>query len=123
MVDCCDNAGGRVSLSLNGRNVTLRGKVTVKPTTVEKEPGSNTDGSLYVTVKPVPAEAEITLSDRCGLRLDDIMGCHVDATIKLIDMNRTYLYTRATVVGRPSIDTETGEISGLRIVSSRVTQI
>jgi len=122
-IDCCSNSGGRVSLNLGGLNVTLRGKVTIKPTTIEKDVVSNTDGSIAVMVKPVPAECEITVSDRCGLTMDQLMGCSIDATIRLIDVQRTYLFTKAIVTGRPSLDGETGEITGLKIVTSQVTQI
>jgi len=124
-IPCCDNSGGRVALTFNGpqgpKKVSVRGSVTIRPTTIETEAEANQDGTMYVTTKAVPAEAEITLSDRCGLTLDDILGCSVDATIDLIDMKRTYLYTRSRVVGRPEINTENGEISGLKIASVNVT--
>lgn len=126
-MECCQNSGGRVALTFNTpagpRKYAVRASVTVRPTTVETAAEANQDGSMYVTTKAVPAEAEITLSDKCGLRLEDILGCSVDATIDLIDMRRTYLFTRSRVVGRPEISTENGEISGLKIASSQVKEI
>lgn len=122
---CCSNSGTRCILTVHGpngsRRIPVRGTLTVKPTTVETEAGANSDGSIYVTTKPVPAEAELKLSDGCGLTLADLLDCHIDATMELIDIKRTYLWTRARVVGRPSIDTESGEISGLKLVSGNVS--
>lgn len=124
---CCSNSGTRVILTIHGpngsRRVPVRGSLTIKPTTVETESGANSDGSLYVTTKPVPAECELKLSNGCGLRLDDLLNCHIDATMELIDIRRTYLWTRSRMVGRPSIETESGEISGIKLTSSNVSMI
>lgn len=123
-IDCCDNSGGRVALRINGVTYSARTQVVIRPTTIDREAKANQDGTLAITTKPVPAEADITLSDRCGLNLDALVNnCHVDATIEIIDMNRTYLFTKATVVGRPEIDSESGEIKNLKIVSALVRQI
>lgn len=124
-IPCCDNSGGRVSLTINGdagpKKVSLRGSVTIRPTTKETEALANSDGTMYVTTKAVPAEAEIMISDRCGLTFADLLNCTIDATIQLIDMGRTYLFTRARLVGRPEIKTEDGEISGLKVASVNVS--
>ena len=121
MVECCDNSGGRVEINVGGVRYSARSSVTIRPTPFEREAGANQDNTIYVTTKPMPAEAEVTLSDRCGLKLDDLVaGCHIDVTIRLTDMKRTYLFTRASVVGRPEIDTESGEISGIIFASAAV---
>lgn len=123
-IECCDNAGGRVILTIGGKKYSSRGGITIRPTTFERTAGSNDDGTLYVTTKPMPAEADIKLSDKCGLVIDDLVaGCHVDATLELIDMRRKYLFTRSSIVGRPEINTESGEISGLKIASAFVKSI
>lgn len=115
---CCDNSGGRVAFSINGQAYSPRASVTIKPTNVEREAKANQDGTIYVTTKPVPAEADITLGDKCGLVLEDLVSaCWVDVTIQLIDMRRTYLFSKASVVGRPEIDSESGEIKGFKIAS------
>lgn len=124
MVDCCDNSGGRVVLTIAGRRYRSRGAVTIRPQTFSREAEANNDGSIYTTTKARPAEAEFTLSDQCGLRVQDITeNCFVDATVDLIDMRRKYLFTRATIVGDPEINSETGEIRGLKIASGIVKQI
>lgn len=122
MVDCCYAAGGRVRITANGQVWAVRSSVTVEPVNFERKVESNQDGSIYVTTKPMPATAEITLSDFCGMRIEDIMGCPIDVTIELVDVRRRYLFTKAVIVGRPKIDTETGAISGLIVTSGNVTQ-
>lgn len=122
MVDCCNAAGGRVVISANGQQWSARSSVTVTPTNYERTSGANQDGSLYTTYKPMPAEADIVLSDRCGLSINDIMGCPIDVTIDLIDVRRRYLFTKGVVIGRPQINTETGEIRNIKITSNDVTE-
>ena len=122
-MECCDNSGGRVIFRVGDRTWSTRGGITVKPTVVERAAESNDDGSIYTTTKAVPAEAEFTLTDKCDLPIDELInGCHVDATIELFDMGRRrWLFTDASIVGRPEYNTESGEISGLKIVSANVT--
>jgi hypothetical protein len=121
-MDCCYSAGGRVRITANGKIWAVRSSVTVNPINFERDVNSNQDGSIYVTTKPVPATAKIVLSDSCGLDINEIMACPLDVTIELIDVRRRYLFTKAVVVGRPEINTETGEISGLTITANVVTQ-
>lgn len=121
-MDCCSNSGSRVYLTFNGQRWDLRGAVTIRPGGVESDAQANADGSMYVTNKAVLWEADITLSDRCGIRLADILRCSVDATFDLIDLDRTYFFTAARVVGRPTINTESGEISGLRVATATARQ-
>lgn len=120
-MDCCYAAGGRVVITANGQRWSARSSVTVEPINYERSVNSNQDGTIYVTTKPMPATAELTLSDSCGLKIEDIMGCPLDVTIELVDVRRRYLFTKAVVVGRPKIDTETGAISGLIVTSNTAT--
>jgi hypothetical protein len=124
---CCANSGGRVSLTVHTdggtRKLSIRANVTIMPTTVETEALANSDGSMYVTTKPVPATVELSISDKCGLRMEDLLNCYIDATLEMIDMRRTYLFTRARMVGRPSIKAEDGEISGVKLASANVSMI
>lgn len=121
-MDCCDNAGGRIILTLGNKRYATRGGVTIRPTNKERAVGANDDGSIYITTKAVPAEAEFTISDKCGLVLDDLDQCFIDATFDLIDMRKKFFFTRSSVIGRPEINSETGEIKGLKIVTSDARQ-
>ena len=122
-VDCCSASGGRVIITCNGQRWSARSALTVKPTVIERMAGANQDGSLYIHNKPVPAEADLSLSDYCGMDLNTIMTCPLDATLDLIDMRRKYLFTGAIVVGRPEVNTETGEIRNIKITSANVTVV
>jgi hypothetical protein len=122
MVDCCYAAGGRVRITANGKNWSARTSVTVEPINFERKVEANQDGTIYTTTRPMPATAEIVLSDSCDMNLDEIMACPLDVTIELVDVRRRYMFTKAVVVGRPKIDTETGAISGLTITSGNVSQ-
>lgn len=122
MVDCCNAAGGRVRITANGKRWSARSSVTIEPINFERSVASNQDGTIYTTTKPMPATAEIVLSDSCNMNIADIMACPLDVTIELVDVRRRYMFTKAIVVGRPKIDTESGAISGLTITSNEVSQ-
>lgn len=123
-VECCDNAGGRVELTIGGQKYAARAAVTIRPTNVEVTGGANQDGSQYFTTAPRLFEMDITFSDRCGLRIGDLAGgCLIDVTANLVDMKRRYLFTRARMTGRPSVNSETGEISGMTVMAQIAKQI
>ena len=85
-IPCCENAGGRFELTINGRKIPARGAATIVPVNLSREAGSNADGSMYVTTKAELYEADMALSDRCDLSLTDLYeNCSVDATITLMD--------------------------------------
>ena len=118
--DCCYASGGRASVTINGIRVSPR-TVTITPLMYERTVASNQDGTIYTTTKPMPAECDLTLSDSCGMVMEDLMGCPVDVTVDLWDVRRRYLFTTGVVVGRPSLDTLTGDIRGLKISANNVT--
>ena len=117
-MDCCDNSGSRVYFSVNGVPYALRANITVRPARKSTEAMANADGSMYVTTKAELAEMDITLSDSCNLDMTDLTECWLDVTAELIDMRRTYIFSRSRIVGRPEIRTETGEISGFKVASA-----
>ena len=119
ITDCCYASGGRAIVVINGVQVSPR-SVMVTPIPYERTVNSNQDGTIYTQTKPMPAEADINISDACGLDIFGLMGCPVDATIQLIDVRRTYLFSKSVIVGRPKLNTETGEWSGLKITSNTV---
>jgi len=125
MAGCCISAGGIVTLAINGELYALRGSVTVMASNVERSEGSNIDGSTYVTSKPVPPTIEMTLSDRCGLSLINLLNlpCGSDAVVEMPEVGRTMVLVNATLVGRPSLNPEDGAISGLKLVGSRMREI
>lgn len=124
MVECCDASGGRVEMTINGKRYRSRGGITIMPMGIDKTAGVHDDGSIYTTTKAAMREASFNMSDQCDLDIDELLsGCHVDVTLKLIDMKIAYLFTKASVIGKPSINTDDGSISGIRIVSGDCKRI
>lgn len=115
-MECCDNSGSRFVLTVDGKNYKVRGSLTVRLGGKESTAEANSDGSMYVSNKPVLWEADLTFSDGCGVDIKSIMECHIDVTADLIDIKRKYFLTKARAVGRPQINHETGEISGVTVV-------
>lgn len=123
VLDCCNASGGRVVITANGKRWSARSAVTITPINFERTVNANQDGTIYTQTKPIPAEAELSLSDHCGMEIEDIMGCPIDVTIDMIDVRRKYFFTAAVVVGRPQINSESGEIRGLKITANNVKTV
>ncbi|MEM6495633.1 MAG: phage tail tube protein [Pseudomonadota bacterium] len=123
-MDCCISAGGIVRITVDGVVYPVRGSVTVMATEIEREEGSNIDGSIYVTSKPVPPTIEATLSDTCGLSLQQLINVKcVDITVELPEVGRTLILINGTIVGRPQLNPENGEISNVKFVGSKMREI
>lgn len=117
-----DVKGGRVSITLNGKTYTARASVTVMPATIERENGVNRNGSGFSTIKAKLATAEISFDrgERLGLVIDDamILG-DINATIFEEDARITHYFTAAAFGGTPSLDTESGEVTGMKVEAAR----
>ena len=122
-MDCCNNSGSRVHITVGDEKYSIRAAVTVRPGHTETEAGANQDGSMHISTKPVLAEMDIVFSDRCGLTVEELQNNCINITAVLIDLKRTYLFTRAALVGRAEINTENGEISGIKVCSPNTQQI
>ena len=114
---CCEF--GEMHLTVDGQNFSARGEFTIRPTTSEREGGANEDGSIWSTYKRVPAEAEGSL-DGCNLDLEDLWNrCDSIVTFHLRNGD-IYTFRNARMMGRPELNTGTGEVSGFSIMSSEV---
>lgn len=119
-----DTKGGRFTLDINGTTYSGRGKATIKPSRVSLSNGANMDGTGYSTVKPVLAELDLTFDRGIGLAWDETLLLQsLDVTFSEDDYGLTHLYTGARWDGDPSIDSETGEVSGLKICSDKYQTI
>ena len=117
-----EKKGGRVSITLHGIVYSARASVTISPATVERENAVNRDGTGYSTIKPKTAFAEISFDrgERSGIVFNDAMLLgDINASIFEEDAGVTHFFTSAALGGTPSLDTETGEITGLRIDAAR----
>lgn len=114
--------GGRVSITIGGATYTTRAGVSVAGATIERTNETNRDGTGYSTVKGKLATAEISFDrgERSGLVFNDaLLLSTFNATIFEEDAGITHLFTKAAFGGTPSLDTESGEISGLKIETDR----
>lgn len=121
-IDCCYAAGGRVRITANGNVWSARAAVTIIPINFERKAESNQDGTLFTTTKAMPYSAKFSLSDKCSFNIEEVMACPLDITVELVDVRRRYLLSKSVVVGRPELNSETGEISGIEVVTNTLNQ-
>lgn len=115
-----DTKGGRFTLTINGVAYSGRGKATIKPSSVSVTNGANQDGTGFSTVKSMLKELDLTFDRGIGLSWDETLLLQsVDVTFVETDYGATHLFTGARFEGDPSIDTESGEVSGLKLCSDR----
>lgn len=115
-----DTKGGRFELTINGRTYSGRGKATIKPARAVRENGVNQDGTGYSTVKPMLASLDLSFDRGVGLKWDEAMMLQeIDVTFKETDAGVTHLFTDANWAGEPEIDSENGEVSGLKIETDK----
>ena len=119
-----DTKGGRIEIDINGRTYVARAKATLKPARATRTNGVNQNGTGYSTVAPKLAGIEVTFDRGSGLDWGEAeMLQEINVTFTEKDAGRVHVFTGARFEGEPSIDTETGEISGLSIMGDnyRVT--
>ncbi len=119
-----DFKGGRFSLSINGVNFSGRGAASIKPSTISLTSDANQDGTSYATVKAKLASIELSFDRGVGIKWDaDMLLQRVDLTFVETDANITHLLSRATWNGDPDIDSSTGEVKGLSLMSNQYQAI
>lgn len=122
--DCCNSFGGRISVEIGGKRYGVRGDITIEPTNAEVAADANHDGSAFFTVRPKLYAASMSFSHPCGLRWSAEMArCKVNVTIVEEDNSRTHLFTGARIVGRPSFNLSSGEVSGISIASDQYQEV
>ena len=111
-----DTKGGRCSIEINGSTYSARAKATIMPSRVSRENGVNLDGTGYSTIKPALAGIDLTFDRGLGIVWDEaLMLTELNVTFVEDDLGVTHLFTGAAFEGATSLDTETGEVSGLSI--------
>jgi len=114
-------AGGRVAINVNGRWYHPVADVKVEQTSIEPDAVVNQDGSVQRIVKPKSFKIDMTIRDRRGLNLEQLMTeAGFDVTLSEVDQHRRVLLTNAFATGPLSRNTQNGEISGLVIQSDQI---
>lgn len=119
MAECCVS-GGRVVIQINGKRYSARTAAQIEWLNTNREVVPNQDGTIAVMFKPTPPTATFTLSNTCGLDLNELAQCSVDVTFDMIDARKVFYFTDAYLIGKPTINSETGEISNLKITANEV---
>ena len=119
-----DTKGGRFTLKINGQTVSGRGAAKIMPSRVSIENGANSDGTGYSTVKPMLAGLDLSFDRNVGLKWDEAMILQeITVTFTETDAKRTHLYTNANWAGDPTIDSASGEVTGLKIETDSYQQV
>ena len=117
-------SGGRVSTVIGGVAYSARGVITLNPSNINVSAGVNQDGSVYRTVAPKARTAEITFDrfvDNDGVPLkwaENIMEqTQLGITFVEQDGGLTHILSGGFFTGEPTMDTSTGEVSGLGLAA------
>lgn len=117
-------SGGRVSTVIGGVAYSARGVITLNPSNMNVSAGVNQDGSVYRTVAPKARTAEITFDrfvDNDGVPLkwaENIMEqVNLGITFVEQDGGLTHILSGGFFTGEPTMDTSTGEVSGLGLAA------
>jgi hypothetical protein len=107
----------RMRLS-DGRNLKVRGSVTEMPTNISAEAIVNQDNSVDRSFTARAFEFSIALAarDESGNPIDlDAILRSGPSDISLISDGEksTTIFSRAVAIGEPSLDKQTGEVTGL----------
>ena len=122
-----DTKGGRYTVNINGTRYSGRGKATVKPARATPKAEANRDGSAYRTVEAKLASIELTFDrgpkDQSIPWDESMLLSDVDVTFNEFDTGVTHYLTKASWVGEPSLDTDSGEISGMSVMSDQYRKV
>ena len=118
-----DNKGGRYVLEINGQVFSGRGKASVDSSGVSIDNGSNMDGTMFSTVKPELISLDLTIDRRDqSTRWDTAMMLQsLNVSFAETDAKVTHVMTAARWQGKPTLDTSTGEITGLKAMCAPAT--
>lgn len=119
-----DTQGGRLQITIGSTTFSCRGKATVKPARATADAGVNWNGKAFRTIKPQLASVDLSFDRGKGLPWDEgmLLGDQ-NVTVVEIDAGVSHYLTAAAMVGEPSIDTESGEVSGLSLKSDAYRQV
>lgn len=111
-----DFKGGRYALEINGQVFAGRGKASIDSSGVSLDNGSNMDSTMFTTVKPELISLDLTIDRRDqSTKWDTAMMLQsLSVTFAETDAGVTHVMSSARWQGKPTLDTSTGEITGLK---------
>ena len=115
-----DFKGGRIHIKIAGKSFSARAKANIMPARATVDAGVNQDATGFAAVQPQLAEIEFSFDRGLGLTWEeDMILTRPDVTFKERDVDVTHFLTGARWVGRPTIDSATGEVTGMKMSSDR----
>jgi hypothetical protein len=123
---CCDQIiGGKIYLRIGAKRYEGMGDATIITGDVERTAGATSGGRLWVTERAEPARVQITYANLCDSNPQEIFDarCHVNLTIVEESRGFKHLVTKGAVVGRPSFNLATGEVSGIEIATTHYKKL
>lgn len=119
-----------MSTVIGGISYSARGEITLSPSGISVDHGTNQNGTVYRTVTPKAITAELTFDsfvDVNGVPLkwsDNLMEMtNLAATFVARDTGKTYLLTGAFFTGDPQVNLANGEVSGLGIAAEHYEEV
>ena len=118
-----DTKGGRVSIDISGQVFSGRGAAKIMPSAVSLKSDANTDGSGYTTVTAKLYGVDLSFDRGLFVWNEAMLLQQVDVTFKEIDVagGRTHLFTACRWDGEPTLDTATGEVTGMKLLTDKYT--
>lgn len=123
---------GTAEFRVNGTAYTLRGSVTIitgsyfdgvnyyENIEVENHSRSN---PVTITSKVVSPKGEFTIADdENGASLSQLTASGCNSNITFTIGNNIFTFTNAAIIGRASLNSENGEISGLSVTGGKFRQ-
>ena len=112
--------GGTAQLRINGTLITIRTMADIEPASLTATTITNSDGTGSQTLKPDIAKWDITLvdADDAGNPLDwNSLMTSRDMSVSYIEQltGVVHMLSNAFFEGRPKVNRETGEVTGLSI--------
>ena len=122
--------GGFCRFTYDSNGLRMRGKFDLEPTDSEFKEMTNSDGSVDRTQEPQAPKADFTFVDTddsdntnatpTSLPWNDIMkGGRRNITVVEESIGIIHTWTDALFVGRPKVDRQKGEVTGISVVCPR----
>jgi hypothetical protein len=106
--------GGEMRFTFNARPLVMRAAISYNPTRFEFEGMANQDNSPSRTMKPTAYNFEVTFEDAADVDWDAVMlGGPYNVTVVEDTTGTLHMWTKAQFTGRPSVNRESGEVSGI----------
>lgn len=122
-----DTKGGRYSVNINGTRYSGRGKASVKAARATPKADANRDGTAYRTVEAKLASLALSFDrgpkDQSIPWDETMLLSDIDVTFTETDTGVTHYFTKASWVGEPETDTDTGEVTGMSVMSDQYRKV